>query len=119
MLILQSGKSLKKAETKFKERVQADLGKLRNCWFVKIQQVSIRGIPDFLLCINGTFIAIELKRSEDATRNALQDWTLQCIAHAGGLGFVVFPENWEETYALFEDMDEEGDYDYEEDETEH
>ena len=95
---------MKKPETKFKERVQKDLDKLHNCWFVKIQQVSIRGIPDFLICVNGNFIALELKKDEDTVRNKLQEWTLQAIALAGGMSFVAYPENWEETLLTIENM---------------
>jgi len=99
---------LKKAETKFKEKVQKDLKTLNNCWFVKIQQASIRGIPDILMCLCGTFVAIELKRAEDAPRNKLQEWTLHAISHANGMSFICTPENWEETFMIFEHMDEEG-----------
>lgn len=88
----------KKPETVFKERVKRDLKTLTNTWFVKIQQVSIRGIPDFLLCINGQFVAIELKRSREAHRDALQEWTLDVIAGAGGYSYICFPDNWNATF---------------------
>lgn len=111
---------MKKDETKFKERVQRDLNKLNNVWFVKIQQVSIRGIPDFLMCVNGGFIALELKRSEDAERHKLQEWTLQSISHAGGMSFISWPDNWEETFAVIQSLDEKVDRDRQEEwETSH
>jgi len=88
----------KKPETKFKERVQKDLSKLPFCWNVKIQQVALRGIPDFLICLGGKFIAIELKKDEREEPNELQKWTLQSIAHAGGISFIAHPGNWYETY---------------------
>jgi len=106
----------KKPETIFKERVRAKLETLDNCWLVKINQVSIRGIPDFLICLNGGFVAIELKIDFDKARNKLQDWTLTCIAHAGGLGLVVTPDNWEETFNMLKDVskpDKERDLDVE------
>jgi hypothetical protein len=87
-------------ETKFKLRVQKDLDKLPNTYFVKIQQVSIRGIPDFFCCIDGKFIALELKCDEKAKRHKLQEWTLQSISHAGGMSYICYPDNWDDTYAV-------------------
>ena len=87
----------KKPETLFKERVREDLRTLPSTWFVKIQQVAIRGIPDFLVCIDGIFVAIELKASRLAARDPLQTWTLESIAKCGGRAFVAYPENWSET----------------------
>lgn len=62
----------------------------------KIQQVAKRGTPDFLCCMNSTFVAIELK--VDAELEHLQDYKLELIAKAGGVGLVVTPENWDLTY---------------------
>jgi len=95
---------LKKPETNFKEKVQKDLEKVPNTWFVKIQQVSIRGIPDFLICCNGNFVAIELKKDEHVIRNPLQEWTLECIAHAGGMGIIVDPGCWKDALDMLHDM---------------
>lgn len=94
----------KKPETKFKEKVARALKDLPNTWFVKIQQVAIRGIPDFLICINGQFIGIELKKDKEAARNPLQEWTLEAICNAGGFSYLVYPENWENTLASLEDF---------------
>jgi len=58
--------------------------------------VGIRGTPDFLLCINGNFVAIELK--VEAALEHLQEYKLGLISEAGGIGIVVTPENWETTY---------------------
>jgi len=95
---------LKQAETKFKEKVSRWLKNHPNIWFVKIQMVSTRGIPDYLICVSGQFLGIELKSSKTATRAPLQEWTLNAIAAAGGIGLVVFPENWESTKVFIEEM---------------
>lgn len=89
---------MKNPETRLKELVQKDLKKLPNLWFSKIQQVCIRGTPDLLACVNGKFVAIELKRSSKEKPDALQELSLNRIAEAGGIGLVVNPENWQETY---------------------
>lgn len=103
----------KKPETVFKERVKKDLEKLPKTWFVKIQQTTIHGTPDYLMCINGTFIALELK-IETGKTDKLQQWNLECIAHAGGMAIVVSPSHWFDVYDLLkhlaESKDQEGEY---------
>lgn len=99
----------KKPETKFKEtRVIPDLKKLPNCWFVKIQQLSIRGVPDYLLCVNSTFVALELKKDEKETPDRLQQYNLEGINRAGGIGIVAHPGNWDITYDLLKQLAEFG-----------
>ena len=90
----------KKLETIFKEKVKKELAKIPNSFFEKIQQVTIRGTPDFLGCIDGRMIAIELKKSLKEKPDALQEYKLSQIAQAGGIGFVMTPENFKETYAV-------------------
>ena len=83
----------KKEETKFKEKVQKDLNSLVKCWHEKIQQKSIRGTPDILACINGVFVAIELK--VDSKLSNLQEYKLKKIRASNGIAIEVTPENWE------------------------
>ena len=81
-----------------------DLKKLKKCWFVKVQMVAKRGIPDLLLCINGWFVAIELKiPGEDAT--PLQKWNLESIAMAGGMGFIVDENAWDDLFQVLKELD--------------
>lgn len=91
----------KKPETLLKQRVLADLRALPNTYAVKIQQVAIRGIPDILACINGLFVALELKRSDTEELALLQVHELHKIKAAGGCGYVVTPSVWP---ALLEDL---------------
>lgn len=84
-------------ETVFKNRVRKDLEKFgEQIWICKTQQVSIRGTPDFLICLNGHFIALELKSSSKGKISDLQKYNLSSIRKAGGEGFIVYPANWEE-----------------------
>lgn len=88
-------------EKNFKSNtVQPWLNELRKrtgkVWSVKVQQVAISGTPDILACINGRFVALELKRSKGAVISELQKHVLKKINDAGGLGLVVYPENWDE-----------------------
>lgn len=90
----------KKPETKFSNRVKEDLERLPNTWVEKIQQVAIRGTPDFILCVNGTFIGLELKKDKHAPMSGLQKHKLANIADAGGIPLLAYPENWEEIYTF-------------------
>lgn len=60
-----------------------------------IQQQALRGNPDLLLCVNGQFMALELKSSEKAKVSELQNYYLDRVSEAGGISWVVYPENWE------------------------
>lgn len=87
----------KQPETKFKEKVITDLKKLPNTWFTKIQQLAKSGDPDFACCINGMFVAIELKKDAKSKPSPLQQWVLEAIVEAGGIACVANPENWKST----------------------
>lgn len=85
-----------KAETKFKVKVLRDLRQVPCAWFSKIQQVGIRGTPDILGCVNGHFIALELKASRASKVDALQFFTLEAINKAGGYARIMHPDNFRE-----------------------
>ena len=90
-------------EAKFKRQVIKDLNLLENTyWFVK-EAKSIRGIPDIICCINGRFVALELKRNraegaKNTGRIALQKHNLNRIRECSGEGFIVWPDVWPSTY---------------------
>ena len=52
------------------------------------------GVPDFLCCVNGRFLAIEAKANGGKT-TALQDKNLRDIGLAGGITFVLNEDNIE------------------------
>lgn len=84
-----------KNETKFRSsKVVPFLKTLNNCHFFSIQQASISGTPDILACIGGTFVALELK-SDKGKLSTLQQYQLEQIREAGGVSYVVFPNNWD------------------------
>lgn len=88
---------MKKDETKFKERVIKDLKALPNCHHFKISDRVTRGIPDFLVCLNGRFVALELKTGKGKL-DALQELTIQKIVGSKGFALAVTPESWPEVY---------------------
>jgi hypothetical protein len=85
----------KKPETTFKERCQADLKTVDNLWCLKTNEVAVRGIPDLLMCVNGIFVAVELKKSSKDKAVALQSYIGERIkTKAKGLFYVACPETW-------------------------
>lgn len=57
------------------------------------------GVPDFLVCHNGTFIGIEAKAGKGKT-TALQEAHLQRIRDAGGTALVINENNLDELKEL-------------------
>lgn len=88
---------MQKAETKFRRKVRDDLTAFVMAglplYFEAIQQRTIKGSPDYMLCANGHFVAIELKVN-DGELTTLQEAKLQAISMAGGIAWKVDPGNW-------------------------
>jgi hypothetical protein len=82
-------------------------------WFVKTDERAVRGIPDILMCVAGRFVAMELKASEKAKIDALQEYNLKKIKEAGGISIIVHPGNWELAYEILINLaNGEEDYDH-------
>lgn len=82
-------------ERKFRSsKVLPLLKSLPNTFILPIQQSSFRGSPDFVLCIKGRFVALELKRSAKYKPRKLQEYILNKVATSFGLALVVSPDNW-------------------------
>lgn len=58
---------------------------------------------DLFMCINGLFIALELK---DIGKNPtpLQEYKLNEVKKAKGMAFVVDPESWDEIYEILKEI---------------
>lgn len=95
-----------KPETKFRQgRVLPFLKTLRNTAYFPIQQVSIRGTPDYILCVRGRFVGLELKRSQEADTSKLQQFNLDWIKRVGGVAIKAYPENWDLVKGVLRSMD--------------
>lgn len=81
----------KKQETIFKEKAIERLKKIPCSYWVKIQQVALRGVPDLLGVVDGRAIAIELKVS--AKVDTLQHYVLRQYEKAGAYARVMTPDN--------------------------
>lgn len=83
-------------ESLFQKKVIAFIKSLPNTWIVNIWGGGFMkaGIPDLLICINGRFMALELKR-EGGIVSPLQERNIKLINEAGGIGMVLFPDDFE------------------------
>ena len=89
-------------EKQFETQVK-DYLKKQGCWVLKTWSNGIQreGIPDLLVCCNGHFLGIELK-AESGKPSALQEWNIDQINKAGGVGIVLYPHQFEEFKELIE-----------------
>lgn len=73
----------------------------QGCWYVKFfaNGYTRKGIPDLLCCVNGYFLAIEVK-AEKGKATDLQKWNIEKIGFAGGLSFILKPSQFENFKAL-------------------
>ncbi len=54
------------------------------------------------MCLNGKFVALELKKDAQARLAPIQEYNLIGINRSGGYGFRVDPTNWEEMKCILE-----------------
>ena len=76
-------------EAKVKDKIKKIL-KAHNVYYAMPMGTGYgnAGVPDFLCCVNGCFVAIEAKAGKGTT-TALQDKNLQQIKDSGGFAFIV------------------------------
>lgn len=86
---------MKKEETKFRQgKIDPFLKSLDNVAAETIQQKSIRGTADKILCVHGWFVWMEIK-TDTGKLDALQIYKASCFRKAGGIVLIARPSNWE------------------------
>ena len=82
-------------EKQFENKIKRYL-KERGCYRVKYHgnYYSENGTPDILACVNGYFIAIEVK-ADNGKPSELQLAKIADIRKAGGFAYVAYPSGWE------------------------
>ncbi|KAI3350124.1 hypothetical protein [Clostridium botulinum] len=83
-------------ESQFQEKVIKFLNSLDNTWHVKIWGGGFMraGIPDIIACINGRFVAIELK-ADTGIVSELQKRNINLITESKGIGMILYPKGFE------------------------
>lgn len=87
-------------EKNFENKIKKYL-KDNGCWHVKFfaNGMTKVGVPDILACVNGLFVAIEVKAS-NGKPSELQLWNIEKIRQSGGIAIVLYPKHWEEFKTL-------------------
>lgn len=90
------------AEKYFENKIKAYL-KSKGCYCVKYFgcTYSTSGTPDILACVNGHFVAIEVK-AQTGKPSELQLKKIDDIRKAGGFGYVVYPSGWNRLKAIID-----------------
>ena len=83
-------------EKLFENKIKAFLKK-EGAWLVKYwagNSFTKAGVPDILACVNGIFMAIEVKAATGKP-SELQLHTIEEIKKSGGVAFVLYPKDFE------------------------
>ena len=89
-----------KPETVFRKKFVDKIKKIEGLLVFSIQQVSLRGHPDLIICLKGKFVGIELKSYVVDELKGLQKYFQEEIVKAGGVHYIAHPGNL--TYVLEE-----------------
>ena len=91
-------------EKNFENKIKTYL-KNNGCWHVKYfaNRMTKSGVPDILACVNGYFVAIEVK-ADKGKPSELQYWNREKIREAGGISLIVYPNQWEDLKLLIDDL---------------
>lgn len=85
------------AEKQFENKIKKFLDEI-GAWHIKYwagSQFTKSGVPDILACVNGYFVAIEVK-AENGRPSELQLHTIEKIRDAGGCAIIVYPSGFDE-----------------------
>lgn len=85
------------AEKQFENQVRKFLLLLPKAWHYKnwAGPYSKAGVPDILACVNGYFVAIEIKAA-NGHPSELQKRNIKQIKDSGGIAYILYPKNFEQ-----------------------
>lgn len=91
-------------EKDFENKIKKWL-KEHGCWYVKTISTGFQraGIPDLIACVNGRFVAIEVK-GESGRPSELQKYELDQIKKSNGIGFLLYPKDFENFTKIMQNM---------------
>lgn len=92
-------------EKSFENEIKKYL-KERGHYYVKYfaNAYTKRGIPDILACVNGRFVAIEVKAT-DGRSTELQEWNIHAIQESHGIAMVLYPHQMDEFKKIIENLE--------------
>ena len=82
-------------EKAFENKIKAYLKSI-GAYFIKTHgdRFSRVGTPDIIACVNGHFVAVEVK-AENGKPSELQIYHIEQINKAGGYGVILYPKGFE------------------------
>ncbi|NFO35120.1 VRR-NUC domain-containing protein [Clostridium botulinum] len=85
------------AEKKFENEIKRFLDMQPKTWYFKYWAgpYSKAGVPDIIACVNGHFVAIEVKAA-NGHASALQKKNIGLIKGAFGQAYILYPKDFEE-----------------------
>lgn len=91
-------------EKQFENKIKEFL-KSHDIWFTKVWGGGYQkaGIPDILACVNGRFVAIEVKGS-NGKPTELQKYNIKKINESNGVGIILYPKDFERFKLLILDL---------------
>ena len=91
-------------EKAFENKIKAFL-KSKGAYFIKTHgdRFSRVGVPDIIACVNGHFVAVEVK-AENSKPSELQLYHLDEIRKAGGHSFLLYPKDFENFKNFLENL---------------
>ncbi len=83
-------------EKNFENRIKSYLKSI-GAYFIKTHgdRFSRVGTPDIIACVNGYFVAVEVKAT-NGRPSELQKYHIQQIKDAGGFGVILYPDEFED-----------------------
>ena len=77
----------------------------QDVWFVKFfaNNFTRSGIPDILACVNGRFVAIEVK-SDKGKPSVLQLRQVELIKKSNGIALILYPKDFEQFKNLITEL---------------
>ena len=83
-------------EKLYENKIKAYLKSI-GAYFIKTHgdRFSKVGTPDIIACVNGHFVAVEVK-AENGKASELQIYHIQQINKAGGFGIILYPKYFED-----------------------
>lgn len=83
-------------EKQFENEIKKYLESLPNTYYFKYWAgpYSKSGIPDIIACVNGRFVAIEVK-AENGHPSELQKRNIRLIQESNGYACIVYPKDFE------------------------
>lgn len=94
-------------EKTFENKIKKYLRQI-GAWHIKYwagSQFTKSGVPDILACVNGYFLAIEVK-AQNGKPSELQIHTIKEIQKARGFAMIVYPSGWPKLKAFIDDLNQ-------------